>query len=346
VLVDLKPSEKRYVSDSAVRDFYEEVFRRLGGAPLVERAAAISEIPCVDGDGEPTTFALADRAEPAAAERPSGTYLAATPGAIETLGVPLERGRAIEAGDREKAPRVVVVNRTAANRFWPGQDPIGRRIRLDALDRQWFTVAGVLNDVLRANLTEPPRPQFFVSWEQAPRRGMTVVIRTRAAGAAIPGIRSAIRQLSREAPIEIRTAEGEMYNDLKGSRTVTALFGVFASLALFLAAMGLFSLISQIVGERMQEMGIRLVFGANGSHIVRLLLVEGLGLAAIGASIGLVVAVALGRVLRTTSLGVRAADPPVLAAACFLLALVTLAACYLPARRACRIDPVRVLRSE
>jgi putative ABC transport system permease protein len=175
---------------------------------------------------------------------------------------------------------------------------------------------------------------------------MTPVVRTGSAAAAVPGIRDAVRQVDGEEPIVIRTAEAEMYSDLRGSRTVTGLFGLFAALALFLAAIGLFSQASQSASERSWEMGVRMAFGAKGSDIVRLLLAEGLSLSALGAAIGLVAAIAIGRVLAALALSAAAADPGILTLSCLLLAAVTAAASYLPARRACRIDPSVVLRGE
>ncbi len=342
--VKLDPPVTGYPAESDARGYVRRAVAAVKAAPGVSQASALDSMPHVDGDGRACTFLLEGQAEPRLEDRQSATFYVAMPEAMETLGLPLIRGRQFTAHDDGSAQRVVIVNRTAAEKLWPGGDAVGRRIRLDSLGRDWFTVVGISGDVRRSNLTEPVRPQFFVPWAQSFSRAMVVAVRTDATDNAARAVRNAIRTVEPDDPLTLRSAEWEIHNDLTGARALTVLFAIFAALALFMAALGLFSVVAQSARERTHEVGVRVALGATPAAIVRLMMSESALLTAIGLAAGCIVLVGIGLAL-APMLAQPVADPFTFAVSGAVLAAVAGIAGLMPARLAARADASRILRA-
>jgi predicted permease len=268
------------------------------------------------------------------------------------MGLRLVRGRLLNADDREDGRPVVVINQTMAERYWPGEDALGRQFHMGTDDKPWLTIVGIVGNVRHNAVVEDARAEFYVAHAQLPAhiggapRGMTLVARTTGDPLAITGqVRDAVRAIDRNLPIsDIRTMEDVAASALAQPRFVTFLLAIFAATALTLAAIGIYGTISLLVVERTQEMGIRLALGADRPAILKLVIGQGLVLTAIGLAAGVAGAVALTRTLAGLVYGVGPLDPVTFVAVPALLSIVALAACALPARRAARVDPIATLR--
>ena len=348
IMTEVNPAVWMYADDRAVRSLYDRLLESVRNVSGVSAASAMSVVPCFGGDGAATTFSGGDLNESTRRDRMSGVYISAMPESIETLRLNLVCGRAILRSDRDSTTKVVMVNETAARRLWPGESPIGRRVQLDALGGGWFSVIGEYRDVKQFNLTLPPQPQFLVPWAQSYQRTMALVIRTGNSDAAMAGVRRALRETDPSEPFALRTMEAAWEHRVNNGGAITWLFGVFSAIALFLAAIGLFSLIWQSVSQRLQEIGIRLALGASGRTIVSLFVRQVFVLASVGLVFGGTVSVAIGVLLKSVMkyalADARAADPAVLGTATFVILGVTALACIWPARRATRVDPAAILR--
>ena len=232
-----------------------------------------------------------------------------------------------------------------ASRVFPGEDPLGRRVRF-APTQPWLTIVGVVGNVKHASLEEADRPELYISYRQGPPVGPYLVIRTRDDAAALAGpVRQAIRELAADPPTDLRTMEAVRSASVASRRFVLMLVGIFGVLALALAALGVFGVITLIAAERTTEVGIRMALGASPSDVLRMVLGQAARLAVAGVAAGGVVALALTPLMRAQLFGVGAQDPATFAAVAVALLLTALAAAYVPARRAMRVDPVNALRN-
>ena len=270
---------------------------------------------------------------------------------FRTIGTPVRAGREFTTEDSAGTPGVIVINETAARRFWPGEDPLGKQITLseDAVAGT-LTVVGVAGDVRQMGLGEPARPEIFLNYMQPGPSWpwLVLVVRTVAAPMALAGpIRSIARSVDPRVPIlEIRTLDDVLSGSLGEPQVYALLLGVFAALALVLAAVGLYGVVSYTVTERTHEMGVRMALGAVQGDVVRLVLGQGLALVVAGAAIGLGAALFMTRFLTSLVPSAVAGDPLTLSAVTALLLGVAFLAAYLPARRASRVDPIKALRYE
>ncbi len=341
----------KYPGESQVRSFYAQALDRLRNLPGVEAVAAISELP-VDDEGIPATLTIEGKPPSSPADRPMAQQLAVTPGYFRTLSIPVLRGRDIGDQDQAGGLPVAVINQTMASRFWPGlegaPDSIGKRFRIEKgdLPTPWITVVGVVRDVKPPNPVQRPKPQFYLPHAQSPSSSMGLVARVNDTSSTAVAAREVIRSLDKDEPVDITTIEQAIYTDLRGSRSFITLLGILAGLALTLAAIGLFGVISYNVSQRVHEIGVRIALGAGSGDVVRLVMTRGLQLTGLGLAIGVVASLALTRLLRGLLLDVTATDPVVISGVCALLLAVAAAASYLPARRAARVDPMVALRYE
>jgi len=286
---------------------------------------------------------------PAVGEIPVGTdYFA-------TLGIPLFRGRLFSDQDRSSDTHVLVINENMARRYFPDQDPVGRRVQTGEYDPKgdWYTIVGVVGNVKYEGLGEKDQPTMYVpyfdsGWCPWFVREMYIVVRSASAPEkVVSGLQSAAWSLDNQLALaHVRTMDQLLYESVAGSRFRAVLFGVFAGLALVLAMIGIYGVMAYSVGERTHEIGIRIALGAHRTNILQTILREGGSLALLGVGIGFVVALALSRTLSGLLFGVQANDPLTFAAVAAFLLSVALAACYLPARRATRVDPMVALRYE
>ncbi len=324
-------------------EYFERARARAGAIPGVERAAIASEFFI---GGNPERAITVEGSTRPAPERVRFRSDEITPEFFETVATPMIRGRSFTAADGLNGPKVAIVNEAMAARLWPGQDPVGRRFRLGAADNPWFTVVGVAGDMRRQNLELEALPQIFEPLAQNPSRLVTLLVRTstdpRQMMATVQG---AVRQVAKDAPVYGVSTLDDRLGVLSAERRFqTSLLLAFALIAIVLAAVGIYGLIGYSVATRLREIGIRLAVGADGGHVLRMILREGLTLSLVGLIAGLAGAVVLSRFLSSLVFGVTATDPTTFVGVSVLLTAVAAVACYVPARRAARVNPVSALK--
>lgn len=345
VAMSLEISPERY-PDERLPMFYRLLLDRIRALPGVVASGATSTDP-FQQLGFSNDVTPEDRAAQAP---PSGLVQAGwrsvTPAFLEAMGIPLLAGRPFGPEDRGGAERVVIVSRRLGRQLWPGQDPVGKRIYWGGTTGRTRTVVGVSGDFQDVHLGQPPAPMLLVPHAQASVPAMTILVRTRLSAAAIaPALRAAVRDMDAALPApEIHEVSASRTRAAAGPRFNTALVGAFAAIALILAVTGVYATVAFTVVERRRELAVRLALGAGARDIVRLLLAGGLTLAAIGTAIGAVAAIATTRVMRSILFDVAPTDASTFAAAAVVLLTAAALACYLPARRAGRLDPLTILR--
>jgi putative ABC transport system permease protein len=329
-------------------DFYNRVLEQIGSLPGVESAGITSELFI---GGNPERVVVAEGAAGPVSERLRFRSDELSEGFFKALGTPLLRGRFFSAADGPDSPRVVLINDAMARRLWPGHDPVGKRFKLGPgdSDRLWFTVVGVVGDMLRQGLENAPVPQMFEPLAQNPPRRAILLIRTsmddplKMAGA----VQAAVRRVEKHAPVYgVTTLENRLGVFLAQRRFQTSLLVGFSAIALLMAAIGIYGLIQYSIATRTHEIGIRIAFGAQAGEIFRMIIGEGLKLSLTGLAVGLVGALWLGRAGASLLFGVTATDPLTFIAVSLLLTTVATAACYFPARRAMKVEPIVALRQE
>jgi predicted permease len=275
-----------------------------------------------------------------------GDYFAA-------LGIPLLRGRAFAATDHANAPHVAIVSRSMADRYWPGVDVLGRRVRLPGMDDHkelWLTVVGVVDDVKHEGLDAPPAPTLFVHYAQRPERltnGATVVVRASTPPALLSAaVRSRVRAVDGTVPVKVSTMSALVEESVASRRFSTVLLSTFAALALALAALGIYSVLAYTVVQRRQEIGVRMALGAQRGSVRAMVLRDAMVAVLPGIAAGMLGARALARFLRGLLYEVSSADPLTIGAVALLLASVALLASWLPAHRAARVDPMVAIRAD
>ncbi len=339
--IDLPVPQSRYNGPAQGR-FYTDVLNRLRDNPATANAALVFPMPLrgsnasasIDIEGQPET----DR--PA---QPIAELNMVSPEFFQTMGLRLMRGRGFAVTDVDGQPPVVIINERLASQFGDG-DPIGRRINLG----EWVTIVGVVSDVRRQSLDAAPKPAVYLPYQQFVLPYMSVVVRTDAPPAAVASaVKTAVRAIDPDLPVEtVRSIEDIIETSTGQPRFRATILLVFASLALLLAAVGVYGLISFSVSQRTAEMGVRMALGASPGQVGALVMRQGLLLAASGVVLGLALAAAIGRVIAGLLFETSATDPRLYAALGTLLLTIAALACYVPARRAMRVDPMRALRSE
>jgi predicted permease len=298
------------------------------------------------------SFNIAGRAPFAPGEANTARSYTVSPEYFRTLGVPVRRGRAFTAADAKNAPGVIVVNDAFVRAYFPGQDPLGQHVILDGPDNKPLPpreVVGVVGNVRFEKFDDEERPEYYIPFEQAPTAVTQVVVRARGedAAALTPSVRSALKDVDPNLLIwRTQTMDELVSQSVAPQRFNVALLGFFAALAMLLAAVGIYGVMSYTVTQRRHEMGIRMALGAQRRDVLRLVVGQGMALTLAGLALGLAGAFALTRLMSGLLYGVSATDPPVFAAVALLLAAVALLACYLPARRATKVDPMTALRYE
>jgi putative ABC transport system permease protein len=347
----LTPAASRYPEQAQVRDLFDRLLTRLDALPSVESAAATTTLLL---SRYPNMGAVTIEGQPPLAETESAASVTGDfvhPDFFQTMGMPIVRGRGFEASDGPEAVPVVVVNEAFVRRFLPGEDPIGRRFtRGDPEDPDafWATIVGVVADARRAGLTEPVRPAGFRPTSQSIPRSLEVVVRTTGRPMAVaPDVRRIVRELDPNLPIvQMRTVEEAMAEAVATQRFVMMLLLIFAGLAVVLAAIGIYGVLSFLVGQRTRELGVRLALGAEPGSVRTMVMRQAISQVIPGILIGGAGALVLTRLLVSQLHGVSPSDPITFAAVAALLLSVAMLASYLPARRAARVDPMVALRAE
>ncbi len=330
----------RYPTPAQRAAFFQAALQRIRKLPGVAAAGTIDDLPFADGSAQ----ALQLEGEPPRGEPVAVQVRQVTPGYLRAMGIPVLRGRDLVETDAE----VLLVSRDAAKLYWGEDDPIGRRAILPALSTTVVRqVVGVVGDVKQRNLVEGFTPTVYF-YTREPYGRATVAIRTSVPPATLAQpVIAAIRAIDPEQPVaDIRTMAQVRDEKLTSQRFSALLLGAFAAIALLLAAVGIYSLLSYIVRGRSREIGIRTALGARTGDVLRLVIVEGMSPVLVGIAVGTIAAFASARVLKTLVFGVSASDPLTLAAVGTTLAIVALMASMVPAYRALRLDPVKVLRAD
>jgi putative ABC transport system permease protein len=339
---------QKYKESQQVNSFFDQLLERVARLPGVESAGGVDPLPMSGSDG--TTGVLIEGGPiVSAASRPEAGERSVTPGYFRAMRIPLLEGRAFAEQDRADAPHVIVVNEALARQFFPGQPALGKRLGLEDDGRiLWAEIVGVVGNVKHRTLDAEIKPELYEPYQQAPRNFMSLVVRTAVEPSSlIPAIRDQVLSLDRDQPVfEIKTMEELLGRTLAQSRFIMLLLGIFSTVAMALAAIGIYGVMAHFVTRRRKEIGIRMALGAQRSDVLKLVVMEGMGLAVIGVAVGLAASFALTRIIANLLFGIGPTDPTTLIEVSFLLASVAFFACWIPARRASRVDPIVTLRTE
>jgi putative ABC transport system permease protein len=335
--------------DARVAATYGQILERIRALPSVQAAGLVNQLP-LGGDGDMYGVRAQDKPTANPEDVPSADRYAVTPGYLEAMGIPLRRGRTISEQDAAKSQFVALVNETFARRTWANEDPLGKFVQVGAPDAPWRMVVGVVGDVHHTGLDEPERLQFYVPESQWMFADAGMVLAVRTAGDPLAGVepfRRAIWSVSRDVRIA-KIASTEQIVDASAAprRFVMLLLAFFAATAVLLAAMGVYGVAAYGVTQRTQEIGIRLALGARPGDVVRLVLRRGIQLLILGVFLGLAGGFLLTGFLRTLLFAVAPSDPQTFLSVTLILLAAGALACYLPARRATKVDPLIALRYE
>lgn len=327
--------------------FVREVLRRAGTLPGVQVSAVASNIP-LSGLLNKIPFSTEDRLVQSS-ENPTAEVIVVSPDYFRVMGTLLTHGRFLSDSDDEKAPRAALIDENMARRFWPNQDPLGKRINFTQTpSAPWMTVVGVVGDIKTDGLDAPTVPHMYLSIFQFSFRAMRLVLRSGSSPAGLENaVRREIQAVDPNLPVfGVRTMKDVVAAALAQRRLSAGLIGILAIIALLLAGVGIYGVIAYSVSQRTHEIGIRMALGARPREVLRMVVVDGLRLTLIGVAIGLAVSFALTRLLSKLLFGVRPTDLTTYVAVSLVLTGVALAASYLPARRATKVDPMVALRYE
>ena len=363
--LDLALPGAKYAEPQKQKAFYEELIVRLKSLPGVESVGATSQTPLSPGDNW-SGFAIEGRPDPPAGDQQQAATRVVTNDYFETLRIPLKKGRFFADSDGRVALPVmryydqqpypahfndpqpiptVIINEAMARQYWANEDPLGKRLRIIA--SPWLTVVGVVGDVHHTGLNAKPNPEMYLSYLQEPSSVLAVMMRTSIDPVQLSAAaREEIKQIDKELPVTITTMDQIFSNSVAGQRFNALLLGIFAALALILASIGVFGVINYSVAQRTHEIGIRLALGAQRNDVFKLIVGHGLILALAGVGIGAVGAFALTRLMTGLLFGVSPTDVTTFMSVSLLVVVVATFACYLPARRATRVDPLVALRYE
>ena len=341
------PSAK-YKDEPQRAVFFSDLVNRVKTLPGVESAALVNYLP-LGGANSSDAFLVEGQPQPAAGQENMGRYRVCTPDYFQTMGISLVKGRPFTEQDKAGSPPVVIVNETLARRYWPNDEPLGKRIRFDGpLDRApWMEVVGVIHDV-KHELNIPVTPEYYLPYAQDSWPGMIVVAKTAGDAASMAGvIRQQVWAIDKDQPVfDVRTMEEVRAISVAIYSASSVTLGIFAVVALLLAAVGIYGVMAFAVTQRTHEIGVRMALGARSSDVLKMVVMNGMKLAFIGVVIGLAGAWGLSRFMKTLLFGVNATDLLTFTSVSVCLLFAALLACWLPARRATKVDPLVALRYE
>ena len=358
--VDINLPRSRYATPTRQTEFYDRLIERVAALPTVERVGAVEQLP-LSGPQQSSDFRILGVEPPRPGDEPDASYVSVTPGYFSAMDLRLRTGRTLSATDGASSPRVVVINETMARRFWPNESPIGKRIALsieslrfdrpNAPPRLDFEggareIVGVVADVRASAIADPAQPALYIPFAQRPVTDLTLTVRTSAEPSRLVGpIRTVVLSLDPDQPLSSWAPMSDVVAaSVRQPRDRTTLLGVFALVAVVLAAVGVYGVMAYGVTERTREIGVRVALGANARDVVRLVVSGALGMTAIGVTLGLAGGFAASRVLGSLLYGVGPTDIPTFLIAAVLVLLVAGLASWIPARRATRVDPAAALR--
>jgi len=327
---------------------FQKFLGSVEAVPGVQSAALAEIVPLSQDDMDMGQFVIQEEPTLSAGQHLAADLRDVTPGYFRTMGVPLLQGRVFTGHDDLDHPRVVIIDATFAHHFFRGQDPVGKHLRIPDATRPEREIVGVVGAVLDTGLDQQPRPTIYFPSLQSPDQAMSLVVRTALPPASIlPAIKNAIWSVDRDQPIFSVRPMNEIISGITSAQRVAFLMlDVFAFLALVLAAIGIYGVTSYAVMQRIREMGVRVALGAQQSDILRLVVLQGIKPASAGLLVGLLASLGVTRLMASLLFGVSATDPLTFAGVALLLLVVAVLACYIPARRAARVDPMVALRYE
>jgi predicted permease len=339
----------KYNEDPKVITFFRQAMERVRALPGVRQAGMVNFLPLYGGLGSATDFTIEGKPAPPPGQELTTSVRAADAGYFGAMDIPLLRGRNFTDIEDGEARHVVIISESLAKKYFPGEDPLGKRIDVDMFDKPNPTeIIGIVGDVRYDSLTDEARPTAYFPHPELTYSFMTLAIRTSGDPAELaPAVRRELAAIDPDQPVsDVRTMTQVMADTVARPRFNTLLLGLFAGLATLLAAIGIFGVMNYSVTLRTRELGLRMALGAQPGRVLMLVLRQGLWLTLVGIAVGLVGAVALTRLMSSLLFGVTATDPVTFAVIALLLLIVSLIACYIPARRATRIDPMIALRYE
>jgi putative ABC transport system permease protein len=341
---DLQLPGTRYPGEKDQVLFFKQMIARLETVPGVRVAGAISYLP-LDGGENMGSFEIEGEPPTRPEDKPNAERRIITPAYFAAMGIPVQRGRVFSLADEVDKPRVVVINETLARQFFPDRDALGQRLKVGGTSR---TIVGIVADVRSASLEREVRPQVYLPHEQWPWAGMTVVLRTEGEPLSLASaIRGEVRKVDGLLPVaKVRTMRQVVGRASSVRRFNMALLTAFAAIALLLTIVGIYGVIAFLVGRRTQEIGIRMALGAQRRDVVHWVMAQGIKPVAVGSLIGLAASLAISRAVASQLYGISSRDIFTLASTVVLIFAAALVACWLPARRAARVDPIIALRCE
>ena len=353
--MQLSLPQSKYREGAQIRDFYQQLIQRVETLPGVRSVGAVNRLP-LSGTGTDRSFIVEGRTSASPGQNSSVEWRAITPNYFSALNIALKDGRFFTEQDHANAPGVAIVNETMARRFWPGESPIGKRIKMTGpADLPWLTVVGVVGDVRHFGLDSDVKPEMYFSHLQSPwpsmpalTRTMAVVLQTSSDPNGLTGaLRSTVGVMDGDLPLyNIKTMEEVFSKLIARQRFNMLLIAIFAGVALVLAAVGIYGVMAYSVSQRTREIGIRMALGARPADVLKMIVGQGFKLVLIGAVIGLVASFTLTNFLSSLLYGISATDPITFVIVSLVLIGVALAASYVPARRATKIAPIIALRDE
>ncbi|HMV86470.1 MAG TPA: ABC transporter permease [Blastocatellia bacterium] len=330
-------------------DFYKQLVNDVRALPGVQSVGAVSDLP-LSGSGSSGSFRIEGRDVPQNQSLPHGARWAATPEYFKTMGIPIIRGRYFEERDTADSAPVAIIDESLAKKYWPNEDPVGKRISFEggANNRIWREIVGLVGHVKHTDLEGESRAQYYMPHSQRAQPRMALVIRTASDPNSLAGsVRGVIKAMDSDLPVfRVRTMDQFVADSMTQRRFALLLIGVFAGLAMLLAAIGLYGVMAYSVTQRTHELGLRMALGAQRSDVMKLVVRQGMLLAAIGLGLGVALALLLSRAMKTLLFNVSATDPLIYLLIAITLAAVALLACFIPARRATKVDPMVALRYE
>jgi putative ABC transport system permease protein len=339
----------KYKEPAQRANFYQELLQRIRALPGVKLAGATSILP-LSGNNSSGSFRIEGRVVPQGQSSPHGDRWAATTDYFSAMRIPLIRGRFFDDRDTMGSQPVAIIDETMQRKYWPNEDPVGKRITFQGGQQNpiWREIVGIVGHVKHKGLEGESRVQYYIPHSQVQNANMSLVVRTSGDPASLTGaVRGAISGLDKDLPVfRVKTMEQYVIDSMAQRRFAMTLLGIFASVALALAAVGLYGVLSYSITQRSHEIGVRMALGAQVRDVLRLVVGQGMLLAMIGVALGSVAAFLLTRLMANLLFGVKAGDPLTFAAIALLLTLVALVACFVPARRATKVDPIVALRYE
>jgi putative ABC transport system permease protein len=349
ITLEMQLPETKYSDKDRQAIFQQQLVQRVAQVPGVRSVGTVDNLP-FSGNEFNVGWGIEGQPPLSAADRPRAFLRNVSPNYFESMGIPVRKGRTFADSDNGNAPGVAVINETAARRFWPNQESLGKRFKRGKTDSQapWMTVIGVVAPVSHTSLQVASQPEVYLPFQQNPGLNLTLVARTTSDPKAFAGaVRREVSALDKDLPVSNMKFMNEIIGkSVAQPRVYALLLGIFAGLALILAAIGIYGVMSYSVTQRIHEIGIRMALGARPVDVLKLVVKQGMALALIGVFLGLIVSLALTRVLASQLYGVTPTDPVTFTAISVLLIFVAVIACSIPAVRATKVDPMIAVRYE